>query len=70
MTEFEELALELIGNIEKDSLGRYAGYTLALYNLSVDILFDEGFRADEWKEKTAQSFYKIFPYLRKEWEHA
>lgn len=65
MTEFEELALELIGNIEKDSLGRYVGYTLALYNLSVDILFDECFRADEWKEKTVQAFYKMFPYLKR-----
>ncbi len=63
MSEFEALAVELIGKVETDHNGMYSMHTEALFNISVDVLFDGGIKENQWKEEIIRRFYQKYPYL-------
>lgn len=64
LTEFETLSMELIGKVETDNRGMYIKHTNALYNISVDVLFDDGIDKEQWKSEIKRCFYQRYPYLR------
>lgn len=65
-TLFEQLSLELIGKIEIDNSGFYAGHTLALMHVVNDVILSDDYFDMPWemqKEIIINNFYAVFPYL-------
>ena len=70
MTNFEELAMELIGKVEVDSRGFYTGRTEALAKMTTEVILSDDDAVFElpWgeqKEIIKGMFYKTFPYMAK-----
>lgn len=70
MTQFEELAMELIGKVETGARGLYVGRTEALAKMTTEVIMSDddaifGLDWAEQKEIIKSKFYKVFPYLKK-----
>ena len=67
MTQFEKLATEILGKVEVDNSGNYIGYTLALMEIAIDVLFDNAFYLcpeEELENAIALRFAEKFPDYR------
>ena len=70
MTEFESLLKELgvkvkyhtvkIGTCEME---QYDGLAKAIYEIGIEVLFDETVSYNEWAKETKARALKLFPYL-------
>lgn len=68
MTQFEELAMELIGKVEVGNKGLYTGKTEALAQMTTAVILSDDDSVFElpWedqKEIIKKEFYRVFPYM-------
>ena len=70
MTQFEELAMELIGKVETGARGFYVGRTEALAQMTTEVImsdddaiFELGW--EDQKEIIKEKFFRVFPYMKK-----
>lgn len=69
MTEFDEFALELIGEVEVGQDGLFTGMTKALCLMVNDVILsdDPAVSGASWEDQKAmirKRFYKTFPYMK------
>ena len=70
MTEFENLLNELGVKVQYETVRtatvtmlQYKGLSKAIYDIAIDVMFDDNISSDDWSKETKAKALKVFPYL-------